>query len=152
MRYYCVFFSLCLTFLVKEISRVVTYLALFNFQDAVSISRLIYYITFWSFCQVFFESFQKLFCDRRFFEKRLNHYTTTFWICQVFFNFKFSVANHLFSRRLIHYITFRKICQVFFKTFFSQTSVNLFSVVQNSSSVLSSDSFIIISSFFVKVK
>ncbi|MDE5771020.1 MAG: hypothetical protein K2I06_05225, partial [Ruminococcus sp.] len=50
-----------LTFLVKEISRVVTFLALFNFQDAVPITRLVHYTTLSSFCQVLFSSFSKNF-------------------------------------------------------------------------------------------
>lgn len=106
--------------------------------------------------EVFVKSFSKVFKNffvtAVFLKSDLIIIPQLFEFVKPFFNFNFSAVNHLFSRRLIHYITFRKICQVFFKTFFSQTSVNLFSVVQNSSSVLSSDSFIIISSFFVKVK
>ena len=51
------------------------------------ISRLIYYITFWSFCQVFLKTFSnQLFqCDCHS-EKRLNYCTTTCPICQVFFS------------------------------------------------------------------
>ena len=65
MRYYCAFFTLCLSSsFFKEISRVVTFLALFNFQDAVQLSafwavQLFYYITSLTVCQVLFSSFFK---------------------------------------------------------------------------------------------
>ena len=66
MRYYCAFFTLCLSFSFsfKGISRVVTFLALFNFQDAVSLTafwavQLFYYIITSCFCQVLFSSFFK---------------------------------------------------------------------------------------------
>ena len=68
MRYYCVFFTLCLSYsFFKGISRVVTFLhcsifkMLFFFALAFR-RKLFHYITSFRFCQVLFSSFfQKLF-------------------------------------------------------------------------------------------
>ena len=149
----CAFYSLFLTsqFSIdssfnksKEFQGSLLFFALFNFQDAVlfaclSRGQLIYYITFFSICQVLF---------------------------QVFFKSFLNVRYRLFCRQLLYYITSLSFCQPlfrsFFKTFF-RDEISSFLLLSSSFtyqrdshrltlSVLSVDSFIIISLFFSFVK
>ena len=96
------------------------------------ISRLIYYITFWSFCQVFLKTFSnQLFqCDCHS-EKWLNYYTTTCPICQVFFQkpFRLNCESSVLQTTYLLY-HFRTILSSIFWTFFKKTSENLYSKVQ----------------------
>ena len=82
------FFSLCLTFPVKEFQGSLLIFSIVQFSRCCRrYFRLIHYITFSSFCQVFSEDFFKklFFCDRHS-EKRLNYYITTCPVCQELFS------------------------------------------------------------------
>ena len=99
--YYCAFFTLCLSFsyLSIGISRVVTFLALFDFQDAVFLTlifrgcELYYYITVSLICQPLFRSFFKLFftVSFRLCETQLLYYIILFGFCQALFSNFFEI-------------------------------------------------------------
>ena len=95
MRYYCAFFTLCLSSsFFKEISRVVTFSCIVQFSRCCSAFcflavQLFYYITSSTVCQVLFSSFfKKLFQHSRFKMSVIRqpiYYITSFRVCQVVF-------------------------------------------------------------------
>ena len=122
---------------------------LFNFQGALSVAisrrQLVYYITRFSVCQAFFQSFFKLFSEACLSDslaalsQGLRYYTTHFIVCQGFFQsfFKLFSAACLFdsvcgplSKAQILYHTLSTLSIPFF-TFFHLFRVFSFSPAQS---------------------
>ena len=138
MRYYCVFFTLCLSysFSQKNLKGRYTFFALFNFQDAVSLFQPLfevrlkhfYYITKFLFCQVLFFKVSWLFSFSV--TAVLSFQQSSFIIISqllFFVKYFFQVFSKFFEavrcrsfQQLFYYITSLRFCQVLFSFSFQK--------------------------------